>query len=129
MHELSVVTSLVELAHREADRHGATAIRRICCRIGVLRQVDRMLMEEAFRLATAGTIAAEAVLDLELVGMTLTCRACGEVSQLVTWQFDCPRCGEVDVKLEGGDDIELTSLDLELPDHDRSPQAQCVCQE
>ena len=118
MHELSIAQSMLEIAEAEARRHGATKITRIDCRIGCLRQADTALLSEAFELARIGTAAAEASLAVATVGMKLDCSACGGHADLDGWQFECPSCGSTDIQLSGGDDIELTSLELEIPDGD-----------
>jgi len=118
VHELSIVQSILEVADVEAKRHGATKIKRIICRIGVLRQVDRTTLSEAFEIARAGTAAGAASLEVTTVGMNLTCSACYFEDELPTWQFECPECGSSKIKLSGGDEIELTSMELEVPDDD-----------
>jgi hydrogenase nickel incorporation protein HypA/HybF len=129
VHELSIAMSILEAAEAEAKRHGAVRIRRIHCRIGVLRQVDRTLLSEAFELAKTGTSAASADLEVTSVGMHLDCSGCGRASDLPTWQFECPRCGSSKVELSGGDELELTSLELEVPDDDRGSEEEHLREE
>jgi len=120
MHELTVAQSLVDMAVAEARRHGATRITRIMCRIGRLRAVDDSLLRDAFAMASEGSVAASAVLDVVSVGMLLSCPTCGGEVQLDGWRFDCPSCGHSDVSLNGGNELELCSIDVEVPDEDRS---------
>ena len=118
MHELSIALSILEVAESEARRHGAARIKCIRCRIGCLRQVQARLLAEAFDLAKVGTMAAEAALTVDTVGMHLGCSACGGQTDLDGWAFQCPDCGSRAVQLSGGDQLELTSLDLEVSDGD-----------
>ena len=118
MHELSIALSILEVAEDEARRHGAAKITRVRCRIGCLRQAHTSLLAEAFDLAKVGTMAAEAVLTIETVGTHLGCSACGRETDLDGWAFECPDCGSRAVQLSGGDQLELTSLDLEVGDGD-----------
>ncbi len=119
MHELSIAASLLDVAREEARRHGALRVTRIRCRIGALRQVDPWLMREAFEIAKVDSPASEATLDITPVGTTLECLECECKTESDTWRFDCPVCGSLRVKLTGGDEIELTSMELELPDEGR----------
>ena len=80
--------------------------------------MDQWLLTEAFALARTGTLAEAAELAVTYVGMHLHCRPCGHDADLNGWQFECPNCGATDVKLSGGDELELTSLELEVPDED-----------
>ncbi len=118
MHELSIAMSMLELAEGEARRAGAHRITRIHCRIGCLRQADTTMLSEAFDLAKSGTLAARAKLEVTTVGMRLECSACGTHTELDAWQFECPSCGATEIHLEGGDEIELTSIELEIDDGD-----------
>ena len=118
MHELSIAQSILEVAQAEARRHGAARIVRILCRIGCLRQAHTSLLGEAFDLAKTGTLAADAKLTVETVGMGLDCSGCGTHTELEGWRFDCPGCGSTAVQLSGGDELELTSMDLEVSDGD-----------
>jgi hydrogenase nickel incorporation protein HypA/HybF len=116
MHELTIVDSLVAAAVDEAQRRGAKRIVQINCRIGRLRQVNQQLLREVFEIARLGSAASAAVLDVTYGGTRLTCRDCAHCVDLDDWRFDCPRCGSSNVELSGGDEIELTSLELEVPD-------------
>ena len=118
MHELSIVQSILETAISHAECHNASRITRIRIRVGRLRQVEPALLADAFDLAKHGTLAAEATLDAAYSGMRLDCAACGRHTDLDTWAFECPHCGSSDIRLDGGDELELTSLDLEIPDDD-----------
>ena len=118
MHELSIANGLLEAAAAEARRHEATRILRLDCRIGCLRQVDQGLLTEAFELARTNTLADTAELAVTYVGMHLASRPCGYEADLDGWQFECPQCGSTEINLTGGDELELTSLQLEIPDED-----------
>ena len=116
MHELSIAVALLDAARAEAEARGASRIVRLTCRIGVARHVEPDMLREAFAVARENTPAAEVDLQVETVGMTLTCNDCGACRHLDTWAFTCPTCGGDHVQLTGGDELELSSLELEVPD-------------
>ena len=118
MHELSIAQSILEAAQIEAQRHETIQIKRIHCRIGCMRQAQTTLLREAFDLAKVGTLAGNAVLTVEIVGMQLDCSDCGQQADLDGWAFECPGCGSTAVQLSGGDELELTSMELEVRDGD-----------
>jgi len=118
MHELAIVRALIEQAQAAAQEHGAARITCIHCRIGALRQVAASSLRAAFDLARVGTPLADAVLEVTHVGTTLECRGCGTRRTLAGWAFECPQCGSSDVVLTGGDELELTSMELEVNDED-----------
>lgn len=116
MHELSIAVALLEAARGEAESRGSTRIVKLRCRVGVARQVIPDMLRDAFEIAREGTPASDAALEVETVGMNLSCRSCGETRRLDTWAFECPACGSSDVALSGGDELELCAIELEVPD-------------
>ncbi len=118
MHEFSVAQSLVEAAVAEAARHGASRVLTMRCRVGVLRQVDDWLLGEAFAIAREGTICATCELTVEKAYMQALCLSCDARFPIHNWDWRCPTCGADGEAPTGGDELELLSLELELPDGD-----------
>ncbi|HMQ15377.1 MAG TPA: hydrogenase maturation nickel metallochaperone HypA [Phycisphaerae bacterium] len=119
MHELSLARHLVELAADEARRAGAARVRRVRCRIGLLRQVDDLLMREAFDLAARSTLCEAAELEIEHTLMRGRCGCCGIVFAMADWHATCPQCHAEAERLLGGDELDLVQLEVETPDdHD-----------
>jgi hydrogenase nickel incorporation protein HypA/HybF len=116
MHELSVATELIAAALREAERRRARRIERLECRVGTMRQIVPEMLVDAFSLASAGTIAEGATLDVKAVAPIVTCRACGGRNEQHELAYQCPACGSVDIGIAGGDELLLASLTLELDD-------------
>lgn len=116
MHELTIAKSIVDCAVAEARQHGASCIHGVRCRIGRMRFVDELLLREAFAIAREGTPAATATLTLATSGMMLDCLTCGQSVGILDLAFHCPQCGSGEVRLSGGEELELTGLDLEVPD-------------
>lgn len=114
MHEFSIAQSLVDVACQEARRAGAQRVTEVRCRIGALRQIDALLMQEAFAIASEGTDCASATLQIEPTYMRATCPDCGLAFELRDWSPACPRCGAEGEGIAGGDELELTGLDAEL---------------
>src|SRR3954451_5080826 len=106
MHELSVASAIVAIAERHAR---GRRIERVDVRIGHLRQVVPDSLAFAFELLTDGAIE----LHVDFVPATGCCRACGHVSELDGFPLHCGRCGGLDLELLGGEELEVTSLDVE----------------
>ena len=115
---MTIVHSLLDVVAEEARQRGAIRVARISCRIGCLRQVDDSLLHEAFEIAKRDSLVSDAVLDTTYVGMQLTCHDCAHSVRLDGWSLECPACESPNVELSGGDELELTSLELEVPDGD-----------
>jgi hydrogenase nickel incorporation protein HypA/HybF len=122
VHEFSIAQSLVEAAAAEAARHGASRVVSMRCRIGALRQVDGWLMQEAFQIAREGSICADCELAIDKTFMQAYCPACQARYAVENWDWLCPTCGAEGQNPVGGDELELVSIEVELPDGDNRPQ-------
>jgi hydrogenase nickel incorporation protein HypA/HybF len=123
MHELAVARSLIEAADREARRYGAQAVLCVRCRIGVLRQVDAWLLQEAFNVAREGSLCESSRLIIEKTDLSAACRNCDVRFPLKDGRWNCPMCGGEGADVSGGEDLELTSIDVESDDELPSPSA------
>lgn len=118
MHEFSIVQSLLSVAEQEARRAAATKVTKMTCRIGSMRHVDDLLLCEAFEMARADTICAECELVVEKTRMLARCPRCDVRFPVDNWDWACPTCGEIGVDATGGDELELLSIEAEVPDGD-----------
>ena len=82
VHELSVCQALLTEVTRVAMTHGANTVERITVEVGRLSGVEPELLRRAFEVARAGSCAAQAVLQIELVEVTVRCMSCGAESQV-----------------------------------------------
>ena len=113
MHELSIAKALIQLAdrYRPPGRH----VRSLCVQAGPLQAIDESAMRWAWQAATVATDYDGAALQLEFLPWRLRCRDCGRSYECQSWEVDC-RCGSGRGIPEGGDELLLTSL--EVDEHD-----------
>ena len=109
---------MVDAACAEAKRVGASRVRRLICRIGALRQVDDWLMQQAFDSLKTGTLCADGDLSIEKTYLQARCPRCRERFNVRGWEWHCPVCGSMVDGAGGGDELELVSIEAELPDGD-----------
>ncbi len=112
MHEFSIAQAIIRTAVDSGARQGARRIRQINCRVGVLRQVVPELLQTAFEAQIADTPAAGAKLVLETVPLRFSCGVCGHTFGSDEWQ-DCPACGSSEVTLRGGDELVVSSIEID----------------
>jgi hydrogenase nickel incorporation protein HypA/HybF len=115
MHELAICQSLLrEVAHIAADRH-ARSVTDIHVGIGPLSGVEARLMQDAFPIAAAGTIAASAALHLRCTGVRVRCESCGAETEVPTNRLVCGRCDDWRTTLVSGDELLLERVELDGP--------------
>jgi hydrogenase nickel incorporation protein HypA/HybF len=116
MHEMTIATSLVELACDQAMKVGAAKVAEINIRMGALSGIARSLYF-CFGSATRGTMCEGAKLQIEQVPLTVRCDQCdGVKTPAALYNFRCPDCGSPTPKVITGREMELVSLGLVPPD-------------
>jgi hydrogenase nickel incorporation protein HypA/HybF len=116
MHELSVCIALLDQVQSLAREHQATRVERIVLRIGPLSGVEAPLLENAYALAAAGSIAERAVLDIETAPVVVRCRDCGAETRAEPNRLVCGDCGGFRTNLVSGDEMLLAHLELSVPE-------------
>lgn len=112
MHELSVCQSMLSQVERIARTRCARSVSRIVVAVGPLSGVEIPLLERAFEVARAGTLAAGAVLEAETVPVVVGCRRCGAISEVPSNNLTCRACGDWRVEVRSGEDLILQSVEL-----------------
>jgi hydrogenase nickel incorporation protein HypA/HybF len=113
MHELAVCQGLMRQVEQVAATHGATAVAHIVLQIGALSGVEPPLLERAFAIARAGTVAQEAELEIRTGPVVVQCRECGGKSAVPPNRLLCSYCGEWRVRVVEGEELLLLSVDLD----------------
>lgn len=112
MHELSVCQGMLDQVAAIAGRHDATAVTSIVVRIGPLSGVVPELLAQAFPLARAGTVAADAELVIEPAPVRVRCETCGAETEASVNRLVCGECGDWRTRLVSGDELVLKSVEL-----------------
>ena len=116
MHELSVCLSLLDQVQAIAREHGATGVSRILLRVGPLSGVEPPLLESAYPMAAAGTVAEQADLEIEEAPVRVRCRDCGAQTPAAPNRLLCGECGGYRTELLSGDEMLLAKVELVLPE-------------
>lgn len=113
MHELSVCRGIISQAEALAAEHGARRVTSIRILIGPLSGVEPALLSQAFPLASAGTVAGDAELQIEYSGVAVRCTVCNTESEVAPNRLLCKQCGTWKTQVIRGDEMLLASLELE----------------
>lgn len=112
MHEWSLMLALREQVLERAAAVGACRVERIVLRIGSLAGVDEQALQLVHQAAMAGSIAASAVLEIELVMAQAYCNACRAGFAAQHGWCECPGCGAICPTLLCGRELDLVAVDL-----------------
>ena len=112
MHELSVCQALLGQVETIARQHGAKEVAKIVLHIGPLAGVESRLLQEAFPIASAGSIAETAELDIKTLPIKVRCTLCGSESEATANRLLCAACGDWHTQLISGDEMLLASMEM-----------------
>jgi hydrogenase nickel incorporation protein HypA/HybF len=118
MHELSIVTSIVEtvtetLAALPDSSRGARVLE-VRLRVGALASVIPESLEFCWGIASEGTPLEGSRLVVNVLPVVMHCAACGEDVELEGVQsFRCPKCSEPCSDMRQGRELEIDSIEID----------------
>jgi len=75
--------------------------------------VETSLLEHAYPIAAAGTLAEHATLTIETVPVRVRCRGCGVEGGAQVNRLVCSACGDWQVDVIAGEEMLLTRVEIE----------------
>ena len=108
MHELAIAEEIVAIV---ADRTSGARVRRIVIEVGRLCAVVPDAMRFCFDLATEGTVAEGARLEIVEVPGRGRCRACGS-DVVLDRPFGRCGCGSTDLEWLAGEELRVRDVEL-----------------
>jgi hydrogenase nickel incorporation protein HypA/HybF len=112
VHELSICQALIEQVEAVAREANAVQVLQIRVGIGPLSGVEPQLLEQAFLLARAGSIAATASLLIDHLPIRVSCRKCQQETAAKAANLACGNCGDWHTQLVSGDEMLLSQVEL-----------------
>lgn len=112
MHEFAVCRDMLQQITAIAAEEQASAVETITVRIGPLSGIEAHLLQQAFPLAAAGTVAENAELIIEALPIKVKCQLCGAETEAKPNRLLCGKCGDYHTQLLSGDEMLLASLEL-----------------
>jgi hydrogenase nickel incorporation protein HypA/HybF len=114
MHELSIVSSVVETVTDSLAAYPGARVLEVRLRVGALASVVVQSLEFCWGIATDGTPLAGSKLVVNVVPVVARCAKCAQDVELASLQsFRCPRCGEPVTDLRQGRELEIESIEIE----------------
>jgi hydrogenase nickel incorporation protein HypA/HybF len=123
LHEMSIAAAVLDAVRAEAERRPGSRISRAGLRIGELSGVQADALRFCLETLVSGTDMEPLAFDFELLPWMRRCKQCGETYRVVDYQPACAACGSSDTEAAGGDEMELSYVEVEEPDA-RAPGTQ-----
>jgi hydrogenase nickel incorporation protein HypA/HybF len=117
MHELSIVSSVVENVIDSLGKYPGARVSEVRLRVGALASVVEDSLQFCYGIAIEGTPLEGSRLVVNIVPVTVHCAACGADGALESLQsFRCPSCGEPAGDVRHGRELEIESIEIEDPE-------------
>ena len=112
MHELSLVTSIVETVTETLSAYPGARVKEVRLRVGALASVITESLE--FCIVCEETPLAGSKLVVNMLPVVVHCQPCGVDSQLAGVQsFRCPHCGELCAEIRQGRELEIEDIEID----------------
>ena len=112
MHELSIMTYLLDAVEKQAREEGARRVVAINLVLGERAGIDDSLLFY-FDLLTPGTLADGAKLNVRRTTMRFGCATCNQEYTPTGADFYCPACGQIGTLTANGDELTIESMEIE----------------
>ena len=116
MHEMSIVAGVMDTVLASAKAAGATRVTAVSLRIGDMTEIVREALDFAFEVVTEGTMCEGAELQVERVLPRSFCLECYNEWEHDRFHRQCPACGSYETTLLAGRELEITGIEVDLPD-------------
>lgn len=112
MHEYYLFLSLLSQIEESLNNFINPKIKKIILRIGEYSGVEEAYLREVIETFKVKTPLENAEILFEKDPLKITCERCNLVAEVKT-RACCPNCGSYEVKITGGLDVILKSIELE----------------
>lgn len=116
MHELGIMTGVVEAVEEAARNAGADRVLKVNLSVGAMTEAIPDALEFAFEVLQEGTLLEGAELSITMVQPRSVCLECNAEFEHDRFHMTCPHCGSGFTRLVAGRDLAIDSIEVDLPD-------------
>ena len=124
MHELGIMTGVMESVEQAAKNANATKVLKISLQVGVMTEAIEDALRFAFEALSEGTMCEGAELEVNMVQPVSICLECGKEYEHDRFHMVCPECGSAFTQLIQGKEMNIESIEVDIPDEDEQEGAQ-----
>ena len=119
MHELGIMTGVMEAVETSARQAGATSVTRVTLSVGEMTEAIEDALQFAFEvLCEQNELCAGAELQVNMVKPRSRCLECGAEFEHDRFHRFCPECDSFATELLCGRELQIDSIEVDLPDEE-----------
>ncbi len=117
MHELGIMTSVLDAVNASAREAGATRLLKVTLSVGEMTEAIEDALVFSFEALTENDpFTAGAQLELNMVKPKSRCLECGAEFEHDRFHMFCPACDSFCTELIAGRELQIDSIEVDLPD-------------
>ena len=117
MHELGIMTGVMESARTAAEDAGATKLLGVTLSVGEMTEAIEDALRFAFEALCEGDPFFEgAQLTVIMIAPKSRCLECGETFEHDRFHRFCPHCDSFATELIAGRELQIDSIEVDLPE-------------
>ena len=116
MHELGIMTGVVETVEQAARDAGAEKVLKVNLAVGVMTEALEDALFFAFDVLKENTLLAQAQLEVDMIQPKSVCNDCGTEFDHDRFHVLCPLCEGANTTLIAGRELKIESIEVDLPD-------------
>ena len=115
MHELAIMTRVLDVALEYAEVNNVKKIRAINLEAGAISGIVPRFAQMFFDHISKGTIAENALIKIENIPAKMACRSCGLEADMVPigQSYSCLECGSQSMQIVSGRGYKVMSIEVE----------------
>lgn len=117
MHELGLMTGVVEAVSKSAREAGADKVLKVTLSVGEMTEcIEDALMFSFEALTENDPLMGGAELVISMVKPRSRCLECGVEFEHDRFHMFCPKCDSFATKLLAGRELQIDSIEVDIPD-------------
>ncbi|WP_208246155.1 hydrogenase maturation nickel metallochaperone HypA (plasmid) [Rhizobium sp. T1470] len=113
MHEMSLCESIRSILEKEAAAQTFKSVDVVLLEIGTLSGAEPDALRFGFDVTMAGSVAANARLEIIEVPGQAWCLPCAETVSIKARYDPCPACGSHQLQVTGGEEMRIRELEVQ----------------
>ena len=119
MHELGIMTGVLDAVQTSARQAGADRVLKVSLSVGEMTEAIEDALRFAFEALSEQqeyALCAGAELDIAMVRPRSRCLECGAEYDHDRFHMLCPECGSFATELVAGRELQIDSIEVDIPD-------------
>lgn len=117
MHELGIMTGVMDAVTKSAHDAGADKVLKVTLSVGEMTECIQDALEFAFEALTGDDpFVRDAELTINMIKPKSRCLECGAEFEHDRFHMFCPECDSFATELLAGRELQIDSIEVDIPD-------------